>query len=76
VGRVQLHPLPLFEHRREILRAIRADAYVHTHGYSNSDAFADGNCDPNSYSTSKSYTNGNCNLHSNGYAETFTDTEV
>ena len=44
------------------MRAIRADAYANTHGYSDSNAYADGNCDPNSYT--------------DGHAEAFTDTKV
>jgi hypothetical protein len=43
LGRVQLHPRPLFQHRPEILRAIRADANADTYGHGNSD------CDSNSY---------------------------
>jgi hypothetical protein len=57
VGRVQREQQPLFEHRRDILRAIWC--YSNTYG----------NCDPNSYSASKSNTNIYAYFHAQGDAD-------
>jgi hypothetical protein len=63
LGRIQLHPRPLLQHRREILRAIRGDAYTDANTNSDSDSYV--NCDTECYSDSDAYGNG----HAEAYAD-------
>ena len=55
MGSVQYHPGPLFQHGREVLRAIRADADTYgnlnsrCNSYANCHGYAYDDCNPNTY---------------------------
>jgi hypothetical protein len=66
LGRIQLHPQSLFQHRRQLLRTIRRDA----NAYASCNCHTDGDCNCHADSYAKRNTHG----YSNADHDTSSDT--